>query len=178
MTLLRPRTVAWFALFVATLACTCQPPSGGGGGGGAGGEEARVEPAPRGKGRGRKGGGGGAGGDEPDEVEMPPGVEDLGGGRWRVQRKVVDKYVEHPDKLGCSAREKGKGYELVGVQSQDDAYALGARNHDVVMTINGKSLDDQSDLINLYLTLQDADKLTVAFDRGGERQTHTYEIVD
>jgi hypothetical protein len=176
MTLLRPRSWTFAALIVTALACTCQPPGGGGGGGGAAEEEPRAA-KPKGK---AKGGGGGGGGGAPDdgEVEMPAGVEYLGNNEWRVQRKVADRYVENPDKLGCSAREKGKGYELVGVQAADDAYALGARNHDVLLQVNGQSLDDTSDLMNLYLTLQDAKKLTVILERAGERRTHHYDIVD
>lgn len=176
MNLLRPRTLTFAALLAATLACTCDSPLGGGG---ANGRAENEERAPRPKGKAKRGGGG-EGAEQPadGEVPMPAGVEYLGDQRWRVQRKAVDRYVEHSEQLGCNAREKGKGYELVGVQVSDDAYALGARNHDVVFTINGMSLDDETDLINVFLALQDAKELKVVLERAGEKRTHVYEIED
>lgn len=174
MTLLRPRTVTFALWLAASLACTCQSPLGG-----AERPAAREDrPASKPRAKGRKAGGDAGDLPEDGEVPMPAGVEYLGDQRWKVQRKTVDRYVEHPDALGCNAREKGKGYELVGVQVADDAYALGARNHDLVLTINGNSLDDQAQLIGVFLALQDADKLTVVLDRGGEKRTHTYLIED
>jgi hypothetical protein len=174
---LRPRALVGGLVLFAALACTCQDPLGGGGGGGSAREEepATDGAAPRrGKGKNRPP----ADTDEPAEPELPAGVEYLGDNRWRVQRKTADKYLEYPEKLGCNAREKGKGYELVGVQPTDDAYGLGGRNRDLILTINNKSLDDSTDLINLYLSLQGANKLTVVFERAGARKTHIYEIQD
>jgi hypothetical protein len=182
MSSLRPRHLVAATLVFAALACTCQDPGGGRSGGAPTEEEpedgrsARGGKAGKGKGKAGDGGDGSEPGD--GEVQMPAGVEYLGDDKWRVQRKVVDRYVENPDKLGCSAREKGKGYELVGVQATDDAYALGGRNRDLVLSINGKSLDDSSDLLNLYLTLQDANQLTVVLERAGARRTHHYQITD
>lgn len=171
---LRPGVVVGLLVGGSALACTCDPGRVVGGGGGApSADEEPARRAPRAKGKRPPS-------EAPDggEAEMPAGVEYLGDDEWRVQRAVANRYVEDPDRLGCSAREKGKGYELVGVQPADDAYALGARNRDVLLTVNGQSLDDPADLLNLYVTLQDADQLTVVLERAGARRTHRYHLTD
>ncbi|MCB9688711.1 MAG: hypothetical protein H6735_26970 [Alphaproteobacteria bacterium] len=136
-----------------------------------GGGEEVTEPEP---GSGGGGGGGGGGGNSGPR----DGIVDLGNGRWNVDRKLVDMYESNPEKLGCSAKEKGKGYELTGVGPNDDAYALGARNGDVVMEVNGMPMDTMTDLLFMWSKLEGADDLDVRFTRDGASKTHHYHVVD
>ncbi len=150
-------------------------------------------PGKRGKRRGGKGkaGKGKTGEPEPEPEEPEPGtgtggggggpsegIEYLGGDTWRVERRLVDRYESNPDALGCSAREKGKGYEITGAGPNDDAYALGARNGDVIMEVNGMPLDTTSDLLFLWAALDGEDELHVKLVRDGATKTHHYDVVD
>jgi hypothetical protein len=106
----------------------------------------------------------------------PPGITAMGGDTWQVERKLVDKWEDKPERLALVS-QKGKGFVLKKV-GRKDARFLGFKNGDVLKSVNGKSLGSPAEAAAAYAQLSGAKTLKVKFRRDGAARTHTYKIVD
>jgi len=106
----------------------------------------------------------------------PPGVTAMGGDRWQVERRLVRKWQDKPERLAL-ASQKGGGFMLKKV-SRKDARFLGFENRDILTSVNGKPLGSPAEAAAAYAAVKGADTLTVRFKRRGATRTHTYQIVD
>ena len=113
----------------------------------------------------------------PADPAPVPGITYKGNDTWEVERSLVSRYEDDPDRLGARVEEHGKGWEVRGVGPEDDAHALGARNGDVIKRINGMPLDTTTDLLLVWAELGNATKLDVQLTRDGETRVHHYKIV-
>lgn len=106
----------------------------------------------------------------------PPGITALGNNTWQVERKLVDKWEDKPERLALVGQKKG-GFVLKKV-GKKDARHLGFKNGDLLKSVNGKSLGSTAEAAAAYAQLSGAKTLKVKFRRDGAARTHTYKIVD
>ena len=106
----------------------------------------------------------------------PAGITALGDGSWQVDRNLVRKWQDRPERLAAGS-QKDRGFMLRKV-GRKDARFLGFENRDLLLSINGRSLGSPAEAALAYAQLKGADTLTVRFRRRGDTRTHTYQIVD
>lgn len=104
------------------------------------------------------------------------GVDQKGTRSWTVKKRLVGRWKDNPYSLG-NAVQSGEGWSLRQVRAKD-AYHLGMRNKDVVLSVNGKKLNTQAQLLAAYVALKNKTSFDVVFERKGKRISHHYEIVD
>jgi hypothetical protein len=68
------------------------------------------------------------------------------------------------------------GYRIAGIQSGYLGHALGIRNRDIVHSIGGVPMDSIEGATGAYLTLRDANPITLEITRRGQRHTMSYEV--
>ncbi|MEQ1506117.1 MAG: hypothetical protein ABMB14_28045, partial [Myxococcota bacterium] len=116
----------------------------------------------------------------PEPAPAPGGTEGIryeGDDTWQVARSKIDGWTADPGRLGATAVKKGAGYELQGVKTSSDAAALGAETGDLVTEVNGRSLANTADLLQLWAELGTADAFDVRLKRGGATRVHHYRVV-
>jgi hypothetical protein len=110
-----------------------------------------------------------------DPSPKPPGIKQVGTRSWTVTKTLFQRWKENPYRLG-HIDEAGAGWKVTQVR-QKPTYHLGIRGKDVVMSVNGRKLDTNAQLMSAYLALQLKKKFDVEFKRQGKTITHHYEVV-
>lgn len=105
----------------------------------------------------------------------PAGITKTGTRTWTVTKSLFQRWKDDPYKLG-HIKEKGEGWEVRMVR-QRHAYHLGVRGKDVVLTVNGRKLDTNAQLMSAYVALQFKKKFDVEIVRNGKVRVHHYEVV-
>ncbi|HMB14948.1 MAG TPA: type II secretion system protein GspC [Pelovirga sp.] len=111
------------------------------------------------------------------------GVVDLGEGRFRVDRGMVDSARGNMGALLQSARmiphmENGQttGFRLVGMQRGSLLEQLGLRLGDVVVEINQVKLDSPEKALQIFQQVREANNISLGLIRNGEPQTFEYSL--
>ena len=101
-------------------------------------------------------------------------------GACSVARRDFDAMVADPNKLlrQVQVSEARGGYRLGGIRSGSQVSALGFRNGDIVVSVNGTRLDDQLGLLGLYGGLESTRTYNVVYKRGEALQTKTVRLRD
>jgi hypothetical protein len=110
----------------------------------------------------------------PAEPEGIRGVKQTGPRAWTVKERVADRWQDDPYDL-ASVEPHGDGWMLHRVRKKD-AYHLGMRNKDVILSVNGRKLKTQAQLLAAYLALKNKKDFEVVFLRKGKQMKHTYRI--
>ncbi len=113
----------------------------------------------------------------------PSGVVDLGDGRFRVDRGMVDSARGNMGTLLQSARmiphmENGQtaGFRLVGMQRGSLLEQLGLRLGDVVVEINQVRLDSPEKALQIFQQVREANNISLGLIRNGQPQTFEYSL--
>jgi len=111
------------------------------------------------------------------------GVVDLGEGRFRVDRGMVDSARANMGALLQSARmiphmENGQttGFRLVGMQRGSLLEQLGLRLGDVVVEINQVRLDSPEKALQVFQQVREANNISLGLIRNGQPQTFAYSL--
>jgi len=111
------------------------------------------------------------------------GVVDLGEGRFRVDRGMVDSARGNMGALLQSARmiphmENGQttGFRLVGMQRGSLLEQLGLRLGDVVVEINQVKLDSPEKALQIFQQVREANNISLGLIRNGQPQTFEYRL--
>lgn len=111
------------------------------------------------------------------------GVIDLGEGRFRVDRGMVDSARSNMGALLQSARmlphmENGQttGFRLVGMQRGSLLEQLGLRLGDVVVEINQVKLDSPEKALQIFQQVREANNISLGLIRNGKPQTFEYNL--
>lgn len=111
------------------------------------------------------------------------GVVDLGEGRFRVDRGMVDSARSNMGALLQSARmiphmENGQtaGFRLVGMQRGSLLEQLGLRLGDVVVEINQVRLDSPEKALQIFQQVREANNISLGLIRNGQPQTFEYSL--
>lgn len=111
------------------------------------------------------------------------GVVDLGEGRFRVDRGMVDSARANMGALLQSARmiphiENGQttGFRLVGMQRGSLLEQLGLRLGDVVVEINQVRLDSPEKALQIFQQVREANNINLGLIRNGQPQTFEYNL--
>lgn len=97
-----------------------------------------------------------------------------------VARRDFDAMVADPGALlrQVQVSEVKGGYRLSGIRPGTQVSALGFRNGDILIAVNGTRLDDQLGLLGLYGAIQSTRSYSVVYQRGGTRKTKTVRLRD
>ncbi len=106
----------------------------------------------------------------------PAGIRQVSPGTYTVERSLVDEWKASPGVLGRALQVDG-GWQLAGMQKRV-GYHLGLRNGDVITSINGHSLDTRMQQLGAWMSLRNADDLSIAFTRAGKRLVYDYRIIE
>ncbi len=111
------------------------------------------------------------------------GVVDMGEGRFRVDRGMVESARSNMGALLQSARmiphmENGQtaGFRLVGMQRGSLLEQLGLRLGDVVVEINQVRLDSPEKALQILQQVREANNISLGLIRNGEPQTFQYSL--
>ncbi len=112
------------------------------------------------------------------------GVEKSGDNKYVVDRELIDKALENPEKLASQIRvvphkdANGDidGYRLSGIRRKSLFYKLGVKNGDVVHNVNGRDLTSVSAAMDAYNSLQNESNFSFDLTRRNKRQTFEYEV--
>lgn len=110
-------------------------------------------------------------------------VVDLGDGRYRVDRAMVDSARANMGALLQSARmiphlenDQTVGFRLVGMQRGSLLEQLGLRLGDVVMEINRVKLDSPEKALQVFQQVREANNISLGLVRDGQPQTFEYSF--
>ncbi|MBD1400488.1 type II secretion system protein GspC [Pelovirga terrestris] len=111
------------------------------------------------------------------------GVVDMGEGRFRVDRGMVDSARSNMGALLQSARmiphmENGQttGFRLVGMQRGSLLEQLGLRLGDVLVEINQVKLDSPEKALQIFQQVREANNISLGLIRNGQPQTFEYSL--
>lgn len=111
------------------------------------------------------------------------GVVDLGEGRFRVDRGMVDSARANMGALLQSARmiphmENGQtnGFRLVGMQRGSLLEQLGLRLGDILVEINQVRLDSPEKALQIFQQVREANNISLGLIRNGQPQTFEYSL--
>lgn len=110
-------------------------------------------------------------------------VVDLGDGRYRVDRAMVDSARANMGTLLQSARmiphlenDQTVGFRLVGMQRGSLLEQLGLRLGDVIMEINRVKLDSPEKALQVFQQVREANNISLGLVRDGQPQTFEYSF--
>ena len=114
----------------------------------------------------------------------PPPVQ-TGPQRWTVHRSLIDHELANLDRLMVEtaawpiAGPTGglAGVRLESVDADEVAYALGMRNKDAVVTINGVAVAQALVHPEQLLSLENSNVIRIGVRRGGVLRNHRYDLV-
>ena len=104
-----------------------------------------------------------------------------GGQQITLKRDRLQQLMKKPDEIYKNkfspAIVNGKiaGWKLLLVPQDNFLYQLGARSGDILRRFNGEPLESQEKMIQMWQSLQSANKVTVDIERGGK--IFTYDIL-
>lgn len=111
------------------------------------------------------------------------GVEEIGDGRYRVDRAMVENARANMGTLLQSARmiphlenDQTVGFRLVGMQRGSLLEQLGLKLGDVVMEINRIKLDSPEKALQIFQQVREANNISIGLVRDGQPQTFEYSL--
>lgn len=111
------------------------------------------------------------------------GVVELGEGRYRVDRAMVEDARANMGTLLQSARmiphlenDQTVGFRLVGMQRGSLLEQLGLRLGDVVMEINRIKLDSPEKALQIFQQVREANNISIGLVRDGQPETFEYSL--
>lgn len=116
-------------------------------------------------------------------ARIQAGIEDLGGGRKRVSKGMLDWQLEHLDKLAQQAQARpyiknGKqvGFLISKLRSHSLYTALSLKVGDALMSVNGEEMTSPNKALRLLDQLGSAKDVVVTIERGGQLVTMEFNI--
>lgn len=113
----------------------------------------------------------------------PEGIVELGEGRYRVDRAMVENARANMGTLLQSARmipqlENGQtvGFRLVGMQRGSLLEQLGLKLGDVIMEINRIKLDSPEKALQIFQQVREANNISIGLVRDSQPQTFEYSL--
>jgi len=104
-------------------------------------------------------------------------------GRCTISRAELQRLLENPAWLTRQARiipsvkdGHSQGLKLYAIRSASFPGAIGFKNGDLLVSINGRPMTDPETALAAYTTLRTADTLKFAVERKGEPRTLTLKI--
>ncbi len=111
------------------------------------------------------------------------GIRSVGENRWEVSRLEVDKARANMNDLLRQARlepnivdGRAEGFVVRMIQPRSLLSRLGLQVGDVVMQVNGVSLDSPEKALQIFQQLREARQITVSLTRGGTPLSFSYEV--
>lgn len=137
-----------------------------------------------------------AGGGTPSADDQPPSkdgaarrspsseqVQQVGDGRYKLQREAVEKRMENKKELAKGASiipnyrdGKKNGLKLINITNDSVYKTLGLRSGDVLQSVNGEEIRSQAHAMELMEKFQKADRVELTIERNGKRETMNYDI--
>jgi len=127
----------------------------------------------------------------PPSVPLPPdpalsfatAVDCAEEGRCTISRAELQRLLENPTWLTRQARVipsmkdgHSQGFKLYAVRSTSLPAAIGFKNGDLLVSINGRPMTDPETALTAYAALRTADNLKFAIERKGQPRTLTLKI--
>jgi|GEM_PF-1483503 len=110
------------------------------------------------------------------------GITKVSSTHYRIERGALDTALANLNKLSRGARVvpkkyKGKsGYKIYRIKSSSPYKYLGLRNNDILVGVNGQSVSDPAQAMELYNQLKDESNVTLDVIRRGKEMTIEYDI--
>jgi hypothetical protein len=115
----------------------------------------------------------------------PPLPLQTGPQRWTVSRVFIDRQL---DRLGAARAEtlawplraptgQWQGLRLRSVDADEPLYALGVRNNDLLVTVNGVPIKQALENPDQLLALRNANVVFVVIRRAGVLRQHRYDLI-
>lgn len=102
---------------------------------------------------------------------------------YEIQRRELNKYIDDVGGLGSQARVipnhvggKTHGYKLVGVRPNSLFRAIGIRSGDVIMSVNGQSINSAAKALGLFDKLKTESAVNISIERRGQTKELSYTI--
>ena len=118
-----------------------------------------------------------------DIAELSKGVRSLGGNKWEIQRRTLNKVLGNTAMLASQARivpssrnGKPNGFKLYAIRPGSIYQLIGMSNGDTIHAINGARIDTPDKALEVYTKVRNASHLTISFSRRGQPKTHEYVI--
>ena len=115
--------------------------------------------------------------------KLGAGVKKVGDGKFMVDQREVAASAENMNQLLTQARalpymEQGKtvGFRISEITPGSLYEKIGLQNGDVIQKINAQDVDDPAKFFQMYQNLKEERSVSIDLIRGGQRQTHNYEI--
>jgi len=127
----------------------------------------------------------------PPSVPLPPdptlsfatAVDCAEEGRCTISRAELQRLLDNPAWLARQARVipsikvgHNQGLKLYAVRSASFPAAIGFKNGDLLVSINGRPMTDPETALTAYAALRTADNLKFAIERKGQPRTLTLKI--
>lgn len=112
-------------------------------------------------------------------------VERVAADRYEVQQALMDKYVKDLDeasKLAIVAWARDEAGTIIGfkvrrIRCGSPLHEAGFRNGDVVLAVNGRTIDNIPEAVKAYMKLRRKDTFRVEVQRGAQRVKLNYTLV-
>ncbi|MBN1114379.1 MAG: hypothetical protein JXA66_03485 [Oligoflexia bacterium] len=116
-------------------------------------------------------------------ISTGAGIRQISEDHVLVEKGEVDRALENINELLTQARavphlENGQvaGFRIFGIKPGSLYDKLGAKNGDIIRSVNGVEIRDPASAMSLYQKLRSTDKFEINFERGGENRTSTIDI--
>jgi general secretion pathway protein C len=107
----------------------------------------------------------------------------IGPGRWMVSRSIVSRHMGDLNYFLNNVLIKPHftdgnpdGFLIASVKTGTPVRQLGFRRGDVIKKVNGVSVANPEDLVNMYRQVQQMESVTVDLERGGKPLNFTYTL--
>jgi hypothetical protein len=112
-------------------------------------------------------------------------IRSTGPRTWEVDRSLVRRVLDEPPTHQRSPRiiprtRDGEviGVTLYGIRRGSVPFALGVRNGDLLLDVDGRALTSPDAALAVYARLRETDAAFVRLVRAGRERTHAYRILD
>jgi len=120
---------------------------------------------------------------EDSSQDDEPIAESVGPNAYVVSRDSLGKHMDNLNFFMSQVRilpyfKDGQpyGYRIASVRRNSPVQELGLRRGDVIVQVNGVSLNKPEDLMNLYRQVQQLESVSVELERGGQPLTLNYSL--
>jgi general secretion pathway protein C len=120
--------------------------------------------------------------DNPDDA-YDPNVEDLGDNRYKIPRETLDHSIGNLSQIFTQIRavpniQNGRtnGFALSEIEPGSVFDEMGLEEGDVLRTVNGQTITDPTQAMQMMTTLRNATQISIQVLRDGHPTTLTYQI--
>jgi len=111
------------------------------------------------------------------------GIKKVSANRYILDREEVNRlsgdvtqFMTQVRVVPNIVRGKPNGYKLRNIKKGSIIEGIGLQNNDIVKSINGKSINRPEEAFMAYQQLKDGGSFSIEIERGGKRETISYEI--